>query len=85
MKLDIETPIRYADGEQVGMISKVVFDPQSGTVQEIEGSRRARKRRRSFRQPRRFTEGAPHIRGSCARLMARSTTARLRSCGLVAW
>ncbi|HMA35609.1 MAG TPA: hypothetical protein VKY74_14180 [Chloroflexia bacterium] len=35
MKLDIGTPVRYPDGEQAGIISKVVFDPESATVHEI--------------------------------------------------
>ena len=35
MKLDIGTPIRYADGEQVGTIHKVVFAPETATVHEI--------------------------------------------------
>ncbi len=35
MKLDIGTPIRYPDGEQVGTIHKVVFDPATATVHEI--------------------------------------------------
>lgn len=35
MRLDIETPIRYADGEQLGVIHKVIFDPESGIVQEV--------------------------------------------------
>ena len=35
MKLDIGTPIRYPDGEQVGTIHKVVFAPETATVHEI--------------------------------------------------
>jgi PRC-barrel domain protein len=35
MKLDIGTPVRYPDGEQVGTINKVIFDPQTNTVHEI--------------------------------------------------
>jgi sporulation protein YlmC with PRC-barrel domain len=35
MLLDIDTPIRYEDGEQIGTISKVIYDPTSGTVNEI--------------------------------------------------
>ncbi|MGI8586929.1 MAG: PRC-barrel domain-containing protein [Chloroflexia bacterium] len=35
MRLDIGTPVRYPDGEQVGMIQKVVFDPQTSEVQDI--------------------------------------------------
>ncbi len=35
MRLDIGTPIRYPDGEQVGTIHKVVFDPAHATVHEI--------------------------------------------------
>lgn len=35
MKLDIGTPVRYPDGEQVGTIHKVIFDPQTAVVQEL--------------------------------------------------
>lgn len=35
MKLDIGTPVRYPDGEQVGTINKVIFDPETNTVHEI--------------------------------------------------
>src|SRR3989442_133097 len=35
MKLDIDTPVRYPDGEQVGIIKKVVYDPQTATVSEL--------------------------------------------------
>jgi sporulation protein YlmC with PRC-barrel domain len=35
MKLDIGTPVRYPDGEQVGTINKVIFDPETHTVHEI--------------------------------------------------
>src|SRR5690242_14516335 len=35
MQLDIGTPVRYEDGEQVGTITKVIYDPAGGTVEEI--------------------------------------------------
>ncbi|MDQ2809557.1 MAG: PRC-barrel domain-containing protein [Chloroflexota bacterium] len=35
MKLDIGTPVRYPDGEQVGTIHKVVFASETATVHEI--------------------------------------------------
>ncbi|HUS14796.1 MAG TPA: PRC-barrel domain-containing protein [Chloroflexia bacterium] len=35
MKLDIGTPVRYPDGEQVGTINRVIFDPDTATVYEI--------------------------------------------------
>jgi hypothetical protein len=35
MNLDIGTLIRYPDGEQVGSIHKVVFDPETAAVREI--------------------------------------------------
>jgi len=35
MKLDIGTPVRYPDGEQVGTINKVIFDPETNIVHEI--------------------------------------------------
>jgi len=35
MKLDVGTPLRYPDGEQVGTIHKVVFDPETATVCDL--------------------------------------------------
>jgi len=35
MQLDIDTPVRYEDGEQAGTITKVIYDPESSTVEEI--------------------------------------------------
>ena len=35
MKLDISSAVRFPDGEQVGVINQVVFDPDSASVHEI--------------------------------------------------